>query len=218
MSFVGYTGYVSADAGEHVFELSGGALCLDFANTLGDRPHGEKEHLRGYADLLAWGRQAGALPAAELSELEGRALDRPRAAARALGRAMALREAVYRTFSALAAGGEPAAADLAALNRALRLALSRLRVAVAGQGFTWAWAQGGERLDAVLWPVVRSAADLVTSAEAERVRECASDRCSWLFLDRSPTRRRKWCDMKTCGNRAKARRHYRRRKERRRRA
>lgn len=65
----------------------------------------------------------------------------------------------------------------------------------------------------MLWPVARSAAELLTSPDAQRVRECALRSCSWLFVDRSRNRRRRWCDMKTCGNRAKARRHYRRKQK-----
>ena len=57
-------------------------------------------------------------------------------------------------------------------------------------------------------PVARSAAELLTSPRATRVHECESDTCTWLFVDRSHARRRRWCDMSSCGNRAKARRHY----------
>jgi predicted RNA-binding Zn ribbon-like protein len=60
----------------------------------------------------------------------------------------------------------------------------------------------------VLWPVIRSAADLVTSPDISQIRECGAPDCNWLFLDRSRSGRRRWCDMSTCGNRAKARRYY----------
>jgi predicted RNA-binding Zn ribbon-like protein len=63
-------------------------------------------------------------------------------------------------------------------------------------------------LDRVLWPAVVSAAELLTSDDLGRVRECASERCAWLFLDRSKNQSRRWCDMTVCGNRSKARRHY----------
>jgi predicted RNA-binding Zn ribbon-like protein len=81
-----------------------------------------------------------------------------------------------------------------------------------GERFSWSWHEPQPRFDSLLWPVVRSAAELLTSPEAAHVRECASDRCSWLFVDRSRTKCRRWCDMKVCGNRAKARRHYERKK------
>ncbi|HSB62372.1 MAG TPA: ABATE domain-containing protein [Vicinamibacteria bacterium] len=192
------------------FELTGGAACLDFVNTLGDRPRSRDEGLRAYADLVAWGRQAGVLPGAEAKGLRREAARHPVRAREALARAVALREELYRVFSRVAAGRAPDERGVGALNEALAAALVRLRVRPGPSGFDWAWTARPGDLDRVLWPVVRSAAELLTSAEREQVRECGGEACSWLFVDRSRTRRRRWCDMKTCGNRAKARRHYRR--------
>jgi predicted RNA-binding Zn ribbon-like protein len=61
----------------------------------------------------------------------------------------------------------------------------------------------------MLWPILRSAAEVLTSEKRTRLGQCADDRgCGWLFLDTSKNRSRRWCDMEDCGNRAKARRHY----------
>ncbi|HEX5502477.1 MAG TPA: ABATE domain-containing protein [Thermomicrobiales bacterium] len=192
----------------------GVGLCLDFANTVS--PHGGadvNEHLHAYADLLAWGRRAGVLTAEGERGLAAVAARRPAEAAAVLVGAIALREAIYRVFSAVAGGRAPAGADLATLNDALARASAHLRVVPAAGGFAWAWAGADDALDRVLWPVARSAADLLTSARLDRVRECAGEDCNWLFLDLSRNRSRRWCDMKECGNRAKARRHYRRKVE-----
>jgi predicted RNA-binding Zn ribbon-like protein len=67
-------------------------------------------------------------------------------------------------------------------------------------------------LDRPLWPVLWSAADLLTSARLAQVRVCADPRCGWMFLDVSKNRGRRWCAMENCGNRAKVRRHYERRR------
>ena len=109
-------------------------------------------------------------------------------------------------------GSGTAPADLAALNAALARAASRLRMVARPDRFEWAWAADSEALDRVLWPVVRSAADLLVSEEAAQVRRCAGDTCDWLLLDTSRNHTRRWCDMRDCGNRAKARRYYARRK------
>ena len=61
----------------------------------------------------------------------------------------------------------------------------------------------------ILWPIAKSAADLLIPPELE-VRLCKAPDCAWLFLDKSRNRSRRWCDMKVCGNRQKARRHYQR--------
>lgn len=198
------------------FDLSGGALALDLANTWSDRGRPETDGLHGYGDLLALARQTGSATEGEAARLAARAAREPRAAAAAFARALTLREAVYRIFSAIAAGRPPAEDDLDRLNAELPEALSHLRLAPRGSGFGWAWEAPAPRapeppLDAPLWPILRSAAELLTSDELPRVRECASPSCTWLFVDRSRNRSRRWCSMETCGNRAKAHRHYQRR-------
>ena len=73
--------------------------------------------------------------------------------------------------------------------------------------FDLEWDPDGSSLERPLWPIVRSAAELLTSGELARVHKCASDRCGWLFVDRSKNHSRRWCDMKECGNVAKVRRY-----------
>jgi predicted RNA-binding Zn ribbon-like protein len=204
---------VEEERHNHTFDLSGGALCLDFANTWSDRGRPETDHLRDYRDLLAFAQQTGLLSAAEEARLAGRAETDPQAASAALARSRGLREDLYRLFSAFAAGRAPAGGDLEQLNTALPEAYSRLRLERRGDDLVWAWAAPDGDLAAPLWPVLRSAAELLTSGERELVRECAGSACTWLFLDRSRNRSRRWCSMETCGNRAKAQRHYRRRSE-----
>jgi len=197
---------------ESEFEFSGGEMCLDFANTVGDRSQRRNEQLTEYGDLLRWADQAGILDEAEKHSLEHRAADQGDTPRRVFHHAIELREAIYRTFSALAAGARAGAAELAALNAALVETLPHLRLEPGDSGYDWTWVGKESNLEGPLWPVVRSAAELLTSTDAALVRECASETCSWLFVDRSRTHRRRWCDMKICGNRAKAKRHYERAK------
>ena len=193
--------------------LSTRELCLDFANTLENRLTGDPhETLNHYSDLLTWGRRRGILTEHEAEHLARVAARRPEEATSILERAVVLREAVYRIFSAVAGGRAPQPADLAGLNAALAAALVSLRVVATGDGFAWVWAQGEQALDRVAWPVAVSAADLLTSSERRAARECAAANCGWLFLDTTRNRSRRWCDMKVCGNRNKARRHYRKMK------
>jgi predicted RNA-binding Zn ribbon-like protein len=58
-----------------------------------------------------------------------------------------------------------------------------------------------------LVPIAHAIVAELASGRPERFRICANDRCQWTFFDASPTGRRRWCDMRTCGNRAKAARH-----------
>ena len=189
------------------FEFSGGALCLDFVNTLGDRPRRRNETLRAPSDLLEWGVAAGLLDPGDRQGPSGGATRS------ALEHAVALREGLYRIFSARVGGRTPDRSDIDLLNGHLRPALTHLALEADDDGVHWDWAGSPGPVEQLLWSVARSAAELLTSSELDRIRECASDRCSWLFLDYSRSRRRRWCDMKTCGNRAKARRHYHRQKK-----
>jgi len=127
-------------------------------------------------------------------------------------RALALREAVYRVFSAVAAGRRADPRDIDLVNKTVDEAQRHLRLAASKSGFAWEWYGIEGALEFPLWRVVRSAAELLVSSELERVRECSGDRCDWLFLDASKNRSRRWCDMANCGNRAKARRNYERRR------
>ena len=94
------------------------------------------------------------------------------------------------------------------LNGELAGAMSRSQVVPTDNGFTWLWAEGGKALDCVIWPIARSAADLLTEGPLAAIRRCEGRDCGWIFLDTSRNRTRRWCDMRICGNRAKARRHH----------
>jgi predicted RNA-binding Zn ribbon-like protein len=193
------------------FEFSAGSLCLDFANTWGNRPEPTGDRLAEYDDLVAWAEQAEVLSPGQSDSLRSRSRREPEAARRVFGEAFELRELIYRIFADLAKNRPPAASDVEHLNRSLAAALPRLRLQPGETDrWRWVWAESDPSLDRPLWPVVRSAADLITSSEVARVRECDLDTCAWLFLDTSRNRTRRWCDMATCGNRAKARRYYRR--------
>mgnify|MGYP001813977107 CR=1 FL=1 len=195
------------------FELTGGALCLDFANTLGDRPRSINEHLKTYGDLLRFSRQADSLSVGELKELE-RLEDKCDGCVDPIfKKVIELRETIFRIFSEVARGGTPTPEDIDHLNNVLQKAMRQLEIRKGEEGFGWAWGGPAQALDRPLWPIARSAADLLTSGDLGCIRECASETCSWLFMDCSRNQRRRWCDMSTCGNRAKARRHYQRRKQ-----
>ncbi|WP_243318471.1 CGNR zinc finger domain-containing protein [Geothrix paludis] len=190
------------------FELSGGDLSLDFANTWGDRGRPETDDLGSYPRLLAFARQTDLVAADVAEALAAQAQADPAAAEAALQAARALREALYGLFSARAHGRAVPPGDLATLNRALREALPHLCLACEAASPAWRWGEMERQLTAPLWPIARAAADLLTAEKPVPVRECGGSQCTWLFLDLSRGRSRRWCSMTSCGNREKARRHY----------
>ena len=97
---------------------------------------------------------------------------------------------------------------------AVAQAAGRLTVRPAGAGWKWDWKPGKEDdLTGFLHPLVWATAQLLTSDDRRFLKHCAADTCGWLFLDRSRNQARRWCDMKVCGNNAKARRFYQRHRE-----
>lgn len=191
------------------FDLSANCLCLNFVNTLENRLREDiQEYLNNYADLVAWSRQAELVTDTGAERLLVEARRNSEEARAVLLRARDLREVLYRIFLAIAEGTHPAEADLYTLNAALARVMIHACVVPQDGGFAWDW-QGDEgELDRLLWPVIRSAADLLTGPELDDLRVCAAEDCGWLFLDISKNHTRRWCSMKSCGNRAKARRHY----------
>jgi len=191
------------------FELTGNQLCLDFVNTLDDRlgnpPH---ELLNNYADLVSWSQQERLLTDEEAQHLLEQARQHPADAANVFQQAIVLREALFRIFVAIADRASPEEADLTLLNGALSNAMCHACVVPKTEGFVWDWTDKEKILDRMLWQVAKSAANLLTSKHLDDVRVCAAEDCEWLFMDTSKNHSRRWCDMKSCGNRAKARRHY----------
>jgi predicted RNA-binding Zn ribbon-like protein len=190
--------------------LVGGALCLDFVNTVDPRHAPDRrEYLDSYPALIAWGGQAGAIAADQCDRLGEASADDTAEAGRVLDRAIRLREALYPLFHRSADGQPPAPDDLDVLQSELTRALSHLRVTWSASGFTREWEPSSPALDRVLWPVTWSASELLTHGPLDRIRECPGQgNCGWLFLDLSKNASRRWCDMRVCGNRAKARRHH----------
>jgi len=195
------------------FARLGGDPALDFVNTVTwDRAGFLRERLASYDDLLAWTREARLLPAADLARLARAAARSPGGAAMALARAHATRDDLHQLFVHLARRTVPPPALIASVERRIAHALSRLRVEVGRGRARLVWPSSTD-LGAPVWPIVKAAVDLVGRREAPALGLCANPDCGWLFLDQSRRGNRRWCSMAECGSRAKARRHYRRKKQ-----
>lgn len=194
--------------------LIGGALCLDFTNTVGSWADSYgTEKLHDYEDLLRWALHAGALDRRAVSRLRRLADGKPHAAARAHSRAIAFRNSLYAVLRSHIDGLRPAAVPLALLNRELSVLTASSRLISAGERFAWRWDGASEDLAQLLWSVAQSASVVLTSEDLKRVGHCANEECGWLFIDSSRNGRRRWCSMRECGNRAKVNRFNARRRE-----
>jgi predicted RNA-binding Zn ribbon-like protein len=201
-----------------VFELMGN-VCLDFINTLDNRPSGQpKELLKSYYELARFGEDTGILTPQELDFFYERVHLMPDEAQEAMRRARNLREALYDIFSAVLNKQTAPQLAMDRLNTNLHNAAlhSWLVQPKSAEGkippddgrLHWRFEPMTSSFGAMLWPIARAAADLLTSSDLALVRTCASPTCQWFFLDTSKNHHRRWCSMKQCGNRAKVRRFY----------
>ena len=195
--------------------LHGGHPALDFVNTLDwrDRPvaeGGPEEMLVSYDALLTCWRRLGIVSATTATMLEGEAARHPAEGAAVLAEALDLREALHRLAQAVRQGKATRPADLEVLNRCLLRYPEGRVIAASGARLAWKAHGDGLELGSPLGAVARLGADLLVTAEPASIRCCAGPGCGWLFHDTSPNKRRRWCSMESCGNRAKARRHYQR--------
>jgi predicted RNA-binding Zn ribbon-like protein len=196
------------------WDLEAGRLPLNFTNTAewhrSDQP---SEMLENYSDLVAWSEDAHLLNKAEAKELLAHAERKPAQAAKALKKAVEIREVIYRIFTSITQDQPPDERDLKQFNQELGGGLSRAKIRSKASGFEWSWDKTEPAFDQMLWPILRETAELLVSPDIKRVGQCADDRgCGYLFYDTSRNHSRRWCSMEGCGNRAKALRHYQRKK------
>ena len=186
-------------------ELIGGWLCLDFANTANwSGEETSKDWLLGSAELLAWGSRVGCI--------EDGAEGVEEISAETHHQAIALRTAIHNIFTAISNERPVAQPDLTIVNQLLSEGMAQAQIAVNDDQFNWHWSDSHPADKRIVWAVARSAAHLLTAPELKKVKMCGGHDCGWLFVDSSKNQRRRWCSMEACGNRAKARRHYRRHK------
>jgi len=192
------------------FQLVAGHVALDFANTLDNRYDAARltELLPSYERFLAFAAQSGTITATEAARLLRRTS--PGARTRALRKAIEMREALYLLLLAAARRRRPPRPCLQTLNGFLAKTRTPAALIRTRNGFAW-------RRDAAasaagpLTLIVEAAAELLASPDCAAVHECGAPSCRWLFLDRSKNHTRRWCDMRICGNREKARRFQSRR-------
>jgi len=131
-------------------------------------------------------------------------------ASHVLRRAWTLREALSRIVHAEMHREAPDSADLALFNDELGEAMGHATLTRDGDAYHLGWRNLGARLEAPLWPVLRSAADLLQSPLRKKIRQCANTPCNWLFIDESKNTSRRWCSMAICGTQVKMRNYYQR--------
>jgi predicted RNA-binding Zn ribbon-like protein len=179
---------------------------FDFLNTL-DREDGfPREHLGSLDDALAWFVDRGVIHGEGADRARAQVASQPAAAARDLARVHAVRKALREVAEAIAVQRAPRVGALDTVNRALH-ARQVIELVPAPDGVSVDHRHVGDPIDDALARLADPLVSELTAGHPQRIRICASETCQWVFYDTSRTGRRRWCDMATCGNRAKAARH-----------
>lgn len=188
------------------FQLIAGHPVLDLVNTLDwrFRSSGAEERLSTYDDLLAYASQSGLLNQRQIRGIV-RGSD-PAGAERALSACKELREAVAEVVYATLEQRKPPPLAMKLLEEFIKSARSYQHLVSAPPRLQWEFSYSESSPELPVWALSVKAARLLLSEDAERLRQCENPECRWLFLDTSRNRTRRWCDMKLCGNRMKARR------------
>jgi len=190
------------------FKCPAGEFALDYCNT-GQGVRGSRgiEWFKSFGELLSWLEASGVVGRKQATTLRTRAEASPEQAAKVFARALGLREAIARALIAKTEEKKPAEEDLRLIEREYARTAPCGRLMPSDEGFRWTVDAEADELDAVLRPVLESAVSLMTSERMKRLRRCGNTTCYWLFLDQTKNCSRRWCEMKSCGNLMKVRRH-----------
>lgn len=189
-----------------VFDLSGGHPALDLVNTLDwrFRESGPEELLADYSDVLRFLEQAALLPSSHARKLLRSVSDTK--GEKVLAEIRALREAAAELFYAVIDERTPSPATVRQVQECFASARPHEQLNWTGQKLAWSMPHSSADPALPLWLLSLSTNALMTSDQMNLVRQCGSEECRWLFLDTSKNHTRRWCNMKICGNRMKARR------------
>ena len=194
------------------FDRCGGHPALDFVNSLDNRfgGRGRVEGLESFGDLLRFTRETALLDAQRALQVARTVT--PEAAVRALRAGRALREALAETLYAMVDARPPPAAGLETLEHYFHAADRhrelRWQPDIAGRAaLAWSWRLDEGKAELPVWALALAARDLMLGPEIKRMCACEAETCRWLFLDTSRNHTRRWCKMRVCGNRMKARRY-----------
>jgi predicted RNA-binding Zn ribbon-like protein len=175
------------------FEFVAGDPALDFVATVAEWTTSHVERLTSPGDLADWLVSAGVL---------GR---KPKVDQADLVAARELRQSLYDFLVALTAGKPPSRRARAVINRYAAGGVPVVSLSTGGRPGRSGTAASG------LAELARHGIALADDDRRPYIAWCDDATCTRAFLDRSRGRRRRWCGMAGCGDRAKAAAYRRRR-------
>jgi predicted RNA-binding Zn ribbon-like protein len=187
------------------YAFIGNNLSLDFVNTVGNISSANPtEKLNSLSDLIEWSKQGKLISNDEaiaiFTETEKNILE----SEKLFKRVLRFRKSIYDIFRSIINREEISSKDLRVFNNELSRAMSKAEIFHHESELVWDWKNNS--LERIPFLIARIAAQLLTSSDLEKLKCCSGENCGWLFCDTSKNKRRQWCDMRDCGNLAKAKR------------
>jgi predicted RNA-binding Zn ribbon-like protein len=189
---------------------------LDFLNSIGTPVDTVVEWIPNGEDLLGWLAQAKLIDPGQADAIRTNTF--PGELDEVAAQARALRE-WFRGF-VLTHMGRPLTAKTLKLLEPLNKVLERdegygaivprstkSNRRRAPSGLEWRPLRRWSTPNALLLPIAEALAQLVCSEDFSLIRACEGKACTFLFLDKTHGRARRWCSMAVCGNRAKQAAH-----------
>jgi len=195
------------------WKFIGGALAIDFVNTIGSRI---EKNIDNYFirddqfyhcnDIVDWAEAIRLISSTTSRKIKAWILANPEYAKMKFEHAKAFRETLYRILRQSMKNMKMIATDMELLNKACAAARKNQRIIYRSGNFSWEFDVQEYNPDMIMHHVAIAAAELLTSEKLLQLKQCKGEDCGWLFIDTSKNRKRVWCDMKDCGNLAKVRR------------
>ena len=182
-------------------------MCVDFCNSGQGARGGAAEWIAGYGQLVDWLHSAAAVTAGQAARLRRAGVASPRAAAGEWRRAIGFREVLFRVLNTRAEGSAAGGEDIARIEAEYLRTAPFARLRWTGESYAWSLEESPTGTDAAIQPLVASAISLLASHRLAQLRRCGNSTCYWLFIDETRNHSRRWCEMASCGNLVKVRRH-----------
>ena len=194
---------------DHVHDVVPLETAFEYLNTIELENGALVERLTSLDTAVGWLVDAGVAPdGTAITRLARSAADRDALLRRLIAARTALRDVAH----AVAHEETPTRQAIDEVNRTLA-SRERLEIVAAADGVRLGHSHVGDAVDDLLARIAEPIVREIGNGHDDRIRICANDTCRWIFYDESRAGRRRWCDMATCGNRAKAKRHRDRQKE-----
>lgn len=186
---------------EHLKKISldGGLLCLDFINTVSDYTEDEPiNYITNEQEWLTWLKRVKLIEE-DFCELEANSFN--------IAQILSVRDTLYKLFASYVRQKIIQKKILSLFNKDLKWMNKHLKFISQENEITEILDYNRFSANNYLLPIIKSAKDILTSKQLKNINECPN--CGWIFLDKTKSSTRRWCNMKACGNKIKTQKYYR---------